>query len=63
MSDVQVENHGSIFLLRPTSDDGLRWLNENISEDAQWFGNAVVCEPRYVEHIVGGMTIDGLEVK
>jgi len=62
--DICVENHGSIFLLRPVSSAGQSWLQENvIGEETQIFGNAVVCEPRYVADIVFGARGEGLVVR
>jgi hypothetical protein len=62
--DIFVENHGSIFLLRPNSSVGHSWLQENvISEETQLFGYAVVCEPRYVADIVFGTRGEGLVVR
>ena len=62
--DISVENHGSIFLLRPTSSVGQAWLKENvIGEETQIFGNAVVCEPRFVADIVFGARGEGLVVR
>ena len=61
--DILVENHGSVFLLRPVSPIGQVWLQENvIREETQRFGNAVVCEPRYVADIVFGARGEGLLV-
>ena len=60
--DVRVENHGSLFLLRPTTPEAEAWLEENIADDAQTLGNATACEPRYVEAVVEGMQADGLVV-
>ena len=63
-ADIFVENHGSIFLLRPTSSLGQTWLQENvIGEETQLFGDAVVCEPRYVADIVFGARGEGLVVR
>ena len=62
-ADILVENHGSVFLLRPTSPVGQAWLQENvIGEKTQLFGNAVVCEPRFVSDIVFGARGEGLVV-
>jgi hypothetical protein len=62
--DILVENHGSIFLLRPVSFAAQSWLQENvIGEETQMFGNAVVCEPRYVTDIVFGARAEGLLVR
>ena len=63
MADVKIENHGSLVLIRPLTEAASDWLDENISEDVQHFGGAVVVEPRYVEAIVEGMQNDGLEVR
>jgi hypothetical protein len=62
--DISVENHGSIFLLRPITSAGQSWLKENvIGEETQIFGNAVVCEPRYVWNIVLGARAEGVIVR
>ena len=63
LADVRVEKHGSIVLLRPLTNGGKSWLDENIPDDAQMLGNAVACEPRYVDAIVAGMIADDLEVE
>lgn len=61
--DVAVENHGTIALIRPLTDSGRTWVEENIpTEDWQWFGGAIVAEPRYVPDVIEGMEGDGLEV-
>jgi len=62
--DILVENHGSIFLLRPITSVGQDWLKENvIGEETQAFGNAVACEPRFVTNIVIGARGEGLVVR
>jgi hypothetical protein len=61
-SDFRCENHGTIFLLFPVSQSGQSWIKENLSSDAQWFGNAVVIEHRYVWAILEGIQNDGLAV-
>ena len=60
--DIRIENHGSIFLLRPVSAIGSEWLDANIQSDALSFGDAVACEPRYVSDIGLGARADGLVV-
>lgn len=63
-TDILVENHGSIFLLRPASPSGQFFLDTRvIGEETQLFGNAVVVEPRYVENIVRGARGEGLFVR
>jgi hypothetical protein len=62
--DILVENHGSIFLLRPVTSSGQSWLQDHVvGEETQIFGNAVVCEPRYVRDIVFGARGEGLVVR
>lgn len=48
-----IENHGSVMLVRPQSDDVTAWLRENT--DGQWLGGALAVEPRYVEPLVDGL--------
>jgi hypothetical protein len=61
--DLVFENHLSLFLIRPVSFIGQSWLDENVGDDSSLtFGNAVVCEPRYVEAILQGAIEAGLEV-
>lgn len=50
--DFFVENHGSIFLLRPVTPSAFDWISQRIPDDAQIFGNAVVVEHRYIADIV-----------
>jgi hypothetical protein len=61
--DILVESHNSVFLLRPNTLAGQSWLQENvITKETQLFGNAVVCEPRYVADVVFGARGEGLLV-
>lgn len=61
--DIAVENHFSIFLLRPLTSVGREWLETHVADDAQWFGNALACEWRYVEPIIKGAVEDGMVVQ
>jgi hypothetical protein len=60
--DARVENHGSIYLIRPLTEEGKDWLHGHTNDEAQWFGGALVVEPRYVENLVEGMRGDGLNL-
>jgi hypothetical protein len=42
--DFVVENHGTIFLLRPITDAAKDWIDQHLPEDSQRFGDAVVVE-------------------
>ena len=61
--DFFVENHFSIFLLRPVSPVAQAWVEEHLPEDRQEFGGAVVVEHRYIVDIVEGIQRDGLAVR
>lgn len=63
--DFSVENHGSIFLLRPETDAAHEWIDEHINPDNgyQPYWPTVVVEPRYVGAIVEGIQADGLAVR
>ena len=63
-ADLSFENHFSLFLIRPLSRLGQKWLDDNVGDDeTQHFGNAVACEPRYVQPILEGAIRDGLGVR
>ena len=62
--DVLVENHGSVFLLRPVSSTAREWINENVvSEDWQWFAGALACEPRLAHDLAQHMVEAGIVVE
>jgi len=61
--DFRCENHGSVFLLCPLNQPAQSWIEENLPSDAQWFGNGVVVEHRYIWAILEGIQNDGLAVQ
>ena len=62
-TDFRCEHHGSVFLLFPRTESAHSWIEENLPTDAQWFGNALVIEHRYVWAILEGIQNDGLAVQ
>lgn len=54
-----VEDHGSIVLVQPLTADIREWLQEHTDEEAQWFGGALVVEPRYVSSLVSALINEG----
>jgi hypothetical protein len=60
--DYAVENHGSLFLLRPLHDAARENLEENTGE-AQWFGGALAVEHRYIESLVTQLRDEGWTVR
>jgi hypothetical protein len=64
--DFQLENHGSLFLLRPLNDAAKNWTDENLpvaNPETQFWGDSIVIEPRYVAPIVDGILADGLALR
>ena len=63
MTDFTIENHGSIILIRPSTQPAKDWLDFNCaSEPWQWWGDALAVEPRCAPDIVDGLRDDGFEV-
>jgi hypothetical protein len=64
--DFELENHGSLFLLRPLNSVAKDWMGEHLPMDnpeTQFWGEAIVVEPRYVAPIVDGIVGDGLVLR
>ena len=62
--DFLVENHGSIFLLKPQTPAATAWVQEHIGSENgfQLYWPTVVIEPRNMDDIVSGIQSDGLAV-
>jgi hypothetical protein len=63
--DFLVENHGSIFLLKPQTPSAISWVEEHIGQDNgyQTFWPTCVVEHRFIAAIVIGIQNDGLTVQ
>lgn len=61
--DYTVENHGSLFLLRPTHGAARENLEEHTGDEAQWFGGALAVEHRYIGPLVNQLREHGWEVR
>jgi hypothetical protein len=64
--DFRLENHGSLFLLLPLTPAAKNWMGEHLPMDnpeTQFWGDAIVIEPRYVTSIVDGILGDGLVLR
>jgi len=57
-----VEDHGSLMLVRPLTKDVDEWLHEHVDPEAQWFGKALVVEPRYLPNLLNGMIDEGFVI-
>lgn len=60
--DVSVEDHGSLWLFRPLTEEAKTWIDDNVEDAALWFGGALAVEARFAQAMVEGMLADGLEV-
>jgi hypothetical protein len=65
MIDFAIENHGSIFLLKPCTKAAKAWVSENIGQKNgyQPMWPTVVLEARYVDNVLQGIANDGLAVR
>ena len=57
-----MENHGSIWLFRPVSEAAADYLADVIDESAQWWGDALVVEPRFVHPLCETLESDGFDM-
>lgn len=60
--DFTLENHGTIFLLQPHSEEAKQWIKDHLPDDAQTFGPSTCIEHRYIADIVNGISADGLTI-
>ena len=60
--DFLFEDHFSLILFRMVTPAASQWVDENVSEDAQFFGDALVVEPRYARDLINGIMAAGLVV-
>ncbi|MCX7177946.1 MAG: hypothetical protein NTX56_03980 [Proteobacteria bacterium] len=63
MTDMTVQDHGTLFLLTPNTAAAKVWIDENVQEGARWWGKALVVEHRYIGDVVNGAINDGLTVE
>ncbi len=63
MSDFVFTNHGSLFLCAPQNDAARVHLEENVSEEAQWWAGALVVEPRYAADLAVNLQEEGFSVE
>jgi hypothetical protein len=64
--DFEVSNCGSLFLLHPLNPTAKAWMQEHLpvdSPETQFWGEAIVIEPRYLEPIIEGILADGLVLR
>ena len=63
MSDLRLEDHGSVVLLFADTEEGQLWIDDNVEyESWQMLGGGIACEPRMADAVAMGAFSDGLEV-
>ena len=64
MTDITIEDHGSIVILRPHTPAAVEWIDEHIGADNGYQPHypAVVIGHHYADNVIDGMVNDGLEV-
>lgn len=65
MSDVQINDQGSVVVFIFNSQSAKEWANENLqTEHWQWFGsNALAVDHRFADPIITFLQDDGFSVK
>ena len=60
--DFDVQDCGTIILLRAVSSAASEWASEYLPDDCARFGEAYAIERRYFEPIYYGIVEDGLSI-
>jgi hypothetical protein len=62
--DFAVSNHGSVILLKPITQDAIKWIERHIGADNgyQPYYPTVILEPRYLDQVIIGIRT-GLQTK
>jgi len=58
--DFSVRDEGTTWLFTPLTPAALQFLSEHIQEDAQYFGDSLAVEHRYVYDLLIGLREHGL---
>lgn len=61
--DFEVTGHGSIWLVQPLNDAAGDHLRDNVSDEAQYFGDRLVVEHRYIGSLVEALAGNGYRVR
>lgn len=61
--DIAVENHGSLLLVEPLTEAAADWIEQNVQDEAQFWGHKLVVEPRYLHDLLYGIRDAGLLIE
>lgn len=62
MFDFKVTNHGSVWIVTPETNEGVMWVDENVSEERTNFCGGFSVEPRYIPDLIDGIEQAGLSI-
>jgi hypothetical protein len=62
-ADFEVSGGGSLYILTPLNSDARQHLEENISEESQWWAGGVAVEWRYIQPLVENLRAEGYVVR
>lgn len=62
-TDVSISGSGTLYLFHLNTNAARDWVQEFVSEDRQFFGNALAVEHRFVEDLAAALSQDGLAVE
>jgi hypothetical protein len=61
-ADFVLQNHGSLCLLCPMTEEASDHLEDRVDDEAMWFAGGLVVEPRYVSDLVEALSDEGFSV-
>ena len=60
MSDFTLDDHGSLVLLKPKTQEACSWITEHIGAPIPWFAGAVALDPQSIPDLLSGILDDDL---
>lgn len=61
-SDFILLNGDRVIILTPLNAAAAEWVTENVNTE-EWQGQQIVCEPRYIEHVLVDIENAGFTVE
>jgi hypothetical protein len=61
-TDIWILPQGTVTLVRPLTQRASEWINQNVQDDSQRFGPALILEHHYLANLLNRMIADGLHV-
>tara|TARA_R100000315_G_scaffold49676_1_gene23850 strand:+ start:1017 stop:1229 length:213 start_codon:yes stop_codon:yes gene_type:complete len=60
MTDFTIDDHGSIVLLHPVTDQARAWIQENLGDNLPRLAGAIAIDRQYIDIILVGLFRDDL---